>query len=186
MIEQHPLRAERALHYRLIGFPRVLVAILAKPKESSLPLYLECIEALDYPKSSIVLYIRTNNNTDGTERILRDWAERVRHFYAGVEFDATDVDSRIENLQVHEWNEIRFHVLGQIRNVSLHRAVELGCDFYFVVDVDNFIRRCTLRELVAVNLPIVAPLLRSINPGAYYSNYHAEIDLPLRISSRWS
>ena len=176
LIEQHPLRAERALHYRLIGFPRVLVAILAKQKESSLPLYLECIEALDYPKSSIVLYIRTNNNTDGTERILRDWADRVRHFYAGVEFDATDVDSRIENLQVHEWNEIRFHVLGQIRNVSLHRAVELGCDFYFVVDVDNFIRRCTLRELVAVNLPIVAPLLRSINPGAYYSNYHAEID----------
>jgi hypothetical protein len=66
--------------------------------------------------------------------------------------------------------------LGQIRDISLRRAVELGCDFYFVADVDNFIRRCTLRELVALNLPIVAPLLRSIVPGAFYSNYHAEID----------
>ena len=40
--------------------------LLAKQKEACLPLYLDCIEALDYPKSSIVLYVRTNNNTDGT------------------------------------------------------------------------------------------------------------------------
>lgn len=37
-------------------------------------------------------------------------------------------------------------------------------------------RPCTLRELVALNLPVVAPLLRSIDPGDLYSNYHAEID----------
>jgi SAM-dependent methyltransferase len=30
--------------------------------------------------------------------------------------------------------------------------------------------------LVALNLPIVSPLLRSIVPGAFYSNYHAEVD----------
>ena len=51
-----------------------------------------------------------------------------------------------------------------------------ACDFYFVPDVDNFIRPCALRELVALDLPIVAPLLRSISPGAFYSNYHAEVD----------
>ena len=50
-----------------------MVAILAKQKERMLPLYLERIEALHYPKSFIVLYVRTNNNTDGTERILRQW-----------------------------------------------------------------------------------------------------------------
>ena len=53
---------------------------------------------------------------------------------------------------------------------------ELGCDFYFVADVDNFIRPATLRELVALDLPIAAPLLRSITPERFYSNYHAEID----------
>ena len=52
----------------------------------------------------------------------------------------------------------------------------MDCEFYFVADVDNFIRPCTLRELVALNLPIVAPLLRSIDPRGFYSNYHAEID----------
>ena len=173
---QHPLRAERVLYSRLTDFPRVLIAILAKQKEESLPLYLDCIESLDYPKSSIVLHVRTNNNTDGTERIIREWLARVNHLYSSVEFDATDVDANIEQFQVHEWNPTRFRVLGHIRNTSLRRAIDLGCDYYFVSDVDNFIRRCTLRELVALNLPIVAPLLRSIRPGSFYSNYHADID----------
>ena len=74
-VEQHTLVPQRPLHSRVTGSPRVLVAILAKQKEPALPLYLECIEALDYPKSSIVLYIRTNNNTDRTEQILRDWVD---------------------------------------------------------------------------------------------------------------
>ena len=175
-VKQHMLVPPRLLRPHLVGTPRVLVAILAKQKEPSLPLYLECLEALDYPKSSIVLYIRTNNNTDGTERILREWVARVGHLYAGVEFDAEDVAARVEQFGVHEWNATRFSVLGRIRNISLRRALEQDCDFYFVSDVDNFIRPCTLRELMALNLPIVAPLLRSINPGNFYSNYHAEID----------
>ncbi len=84
--------------------PRVLMAILAKQKEPALPLYLDCIEALDYPKSSIVLYIRTNNNTDKTEKILRDWVARVGHLYHSVEFDASDVAERVEQDREHEWN----------------------------------------------------------------------------------
>jgi GR25 family glycosyltransferase involved in LPS biosynthesis len=154
----------------------VLLAILAKQKETALPLYLDCIEVLDYPKSSIVLYIRTNNNTDLTEQILRDWVARVGHLYAAVEFDASDVADRVEEFSEHEWNVTRFRVLGEIRNRSLQRTRELDCEFYFVADVDNFVRRSTLRELVALNLPIVGPLLRPIIPQKLYSNYHADID----------
>ena len=179
LLAQHPIGLARALRSRLPdpgSAPRVLVAILAKQKAKALPLYLECIEALDYPKSSIVLYIRTNNNTDQTEQILREWVDRVGHLYAAVEFDAEDVADRVEQFGVHEWNATRFRVLGRIRNISLRRVLEHDCDFYFVADVDNFVRSCTLRELVALDLPIAAPLLRSISPGVFYSNYHAEID----------
>jgi Glycosyl transferase family 2 len=176
MVEQHELVPARALRSRVIDPPAVLMAILAKQKEPALPLYLECIEALEYPKSAIVLYIRTNNNTDRTEQILRDWVARVGHLYAGVEFDASDVAERVEQFREHEWNATRFRVLGQIRKISLRRALHLGCDFYFVADVDNFIRPATLRELVTLDLPIAAPLLRSIIPERFYSNYHAEVD----------
>ncbi len=174
--DQHVLKPERLLRSGTTAAPRVLIAILAKQKEEFLPLYLDCIEALDYPKSSIVLYIRTNNNTDRTEEILREWIARVGHSYAAVEFDPSDVDERVEQFGAHEWNAIRFRVLGRIRNESLRKTREHGCDWYFVADIDNFIRRCTLRELVATGLPIVAPLLRDAEPSSYYSNLHAEID----------
>jgi glycosyltransferase involved in cell wall biosynthesis len=176
LLDQHALVVERPLRSTVAGTPKVMLAILAKQKERMLPLYLECIEALDYPKSSMMLYVRTNNNTDGTERILREWVGRVGHLYAAVEFDAEDVGERVQQFGAHEWNATRFRVLGRIRNISLRRALENKCDFYFVVDVDNFVRPCTLRELLALNLPIVSPLLRSLEPGKFYSNYHAEVD----------
>lgn len=170
-----PIEA-RELHGVVAGPPRILMAILAKQKEAVLPFYLECIEALDYPKDAIYLYIRTNNNTDRTAEILRDWVRRVRDAYAGVEMDETDVDAPVEQFGVHEWNATRFGVLGHIRNVSLAATKRLGCDYYFVADVDNFIRPNTLRELVALGLPIAAPLLRHVDPNSSYSNYHAAID----------
>jgi glycosyltransferase involved in cell wall biosynthesis len=175
-IQQHALLPQRSLHSRVKGSPRVMLAILAKQKELALPLYLDCIEVLEYPKSSIALYIRTNNNTDKTEQILRDWMARVGHLYHSVEFDASNVTEKVEQFREHEWNATRFSVLGRLRNLSMSRAIELECDYYFVADIDNFIRPATLRELVALDLPIASPFLRSITPGEYYSNYHAEVD----------
>ncbi len=175
-VDQHALAPGRDRRTRLREAPRVLLAILAKQKAAELPLYLDCVEALDYPKSCIVLYLRTNNNTDGTEAILRAWVARVRHHYAAVEFDARDVDDRVERFGIHEWNPTRFRVLGKIRADSLRRASYHDCAFYFCTDVDIFVRPGTLQALIALNLPIVAPFLRSIVPDELYSNFHAEID----------
>lgn len=154
----------------------MLIAILAKQKEPFLPLYLRCLEKLDYPKSSIFLYVRTNNNTDRTEQLLRNWLSRVGSLYGGVEFDAQNVPEPVEQFGAHEWNAMRFRVLGRLRGESLRKTVEHNCQFYFVADADNFIRPETLKELVAVNLPIVAPLLRMTLPNDPYSNFHAAVD----------
>ncbi|MDI4657454.1 glycosyltransferase [Xanthobacter autotrophicus] len=176
LAEQHALQPPRPLRSRLKGVPRVLVAILANQKEAFLPLYLECIEALDYPKSAIVLHIHTCDGTDGTERLLREWVELKRDLYAGVEFASDDVEGRLRPFGGHERDTERTRLLGHIRNTSLTRAMENACDFCFVADISHFVRPCTLRELVALNLPIVAPFLRSVEPGNPYSNYHSEID----------
>lgn len=174
----HALAPARPLQSVEPGIPpaRVLLAILAKQQEPMLPLYLRCIEALDYPKSAIVIYIRTNNNRDRTRQMLADWVERMRPHYAAIEMDATDVAQPVESYGVHEWNPERFAVLAKIRNISLQKTLAHGCAYYFTADVDNFLRPCTLKELVALSLPIVAPLLRSVDTHSRYSNYHADID----------
>jgi ADP-heptose:LPS heptosyltransferase/GR25 family glycosyltransferase involved in LPS biosynthesis/glycosyltransferase involved in cell wall biosynthesis len=156
--------------------PRVLLAILAKQKERVLPLYLMCIEALEYPKDRIVLYVRTNNNTDRTADVLAEWLARVADQYEAIEFDDSNVPEPVETLDVYEWDETRLRVLAAIRQQSMTRALARGVDYYFVADVDNFLKPNTLRNLVELGLPIVAPLIRHSDHTSLYSNFHHKID----------
>jgi glycosyltransferase involved in cell wall biosynthesis len=173
--EQHALPASRPLYSRLAGSPRVLVAILATQKVESLPLYLERIASLDYPRSSIVLYINTAQASYETELLLVEWAEKVGHDYAGIEFDdRKSVDS--QELELLEQGATLPRVSSHSRQLSLDRVIAHDCDFYFVADMGNFLRANTLRELVALNLPIVAPFLRATIASELFSNFHANID----------
>ena len=150
----------------------ITVAILAKDKAHCLPLYLSCLEKQTWPASQTFLYVRTNNNNDDTKEILIAWLDKVKDRYKEVYFDDTNVAEPVQDYKPHEWNCMRFKVLGEIRNKSLAWAYERG-SHYFVVDCDNFILPHTLEAMVNTSLPIVAPLLCTSNS---YSNYHADID----------
>lgn len=152
----------------------VTIAILAKDKAHTLPLYLACIENQTWPADKTYLYIRTNNNNDETVHVLQNWVARVGTRYANIYFDDTDVDEPVQQFKQHEWNYTRFKVLGKIRQDSVDWAREHN-SHYFVADCDNFICPDTIECMVKTNVSIVAPLLRCYeNP--YYSNYHDAID----------
>ena len=152
---------------------KVLIAILARDKEATLPLYLECIEKLDYDKKNIVLYIRTNNNSDNTVNILFDFVFKNKDAYGEIIFDNTNINKELTTH--HSWNADRFSVLGDIRKESLDIALQHKCDYYFVADCDNFILPHTLKNLMRFDVPIIAPFLVS-DQSNYYSNYHYEVD----------
>ena len=151
--------------------PLVCVAILAKQKESILPSWLESLARWDYPKDRIALYIRSNDNTDKTEEILRDWVVHNENKYYEVTSNYQSADMLVKGYDVHEWNPHRFKVLGKIRQDSVDYAYNSGTDFYFTCDVDNFLLPDTLSRLVEFNQPVVAPLLYDAGSTAY-SNYH--------------
>lgn len=174
--------------------PSVFIALLVKQKATVLPLFLETLELYDYPKENIFLYIRTNNNTDETEAILERWIQANANYYRGLMYDKSSVSEMVERFGVHEWNGERFRVLGKIRQESLRLCLETDCDYYLVVDIDNFLFPETLKELVSLQLPIVAPFLRyavaygenadspedadklGVNMGRFYANYHDKVD----------
>src|SRR5438128_7506169 len=108
----------------------VTIAILAKDKAHTLPLYLACIENQTWPKSNTYLYIRTNNNNDNTAQLLRDWICKLGHEYAKIYFDDTDVDEPIEQFKQHEWNYTRFRILGAIRQDSVDWAMEHNSHYF--------------------------------------------------------
>jgi hypothetical protein len=150
----------------------VTIAILAKDKAHHLPLYLDLIENQTYPASKIKLYIRTNNNKDHTAEVLENWIEKVKDKYSEIYYDASDVEEPVHEYGPHEWNSIRFKVLGRLRQESADWARKKGTH-YLVVDCDNFIVPETLERLLHTGLPVVGPLLRNgDDPNSYYSNYH--------------
>ena len=153
--------------------PLVFVAILAKQKEKMLPAWLDSLSKWDYPKDRMILFIRSNNNTDNTEQILRDWCNENAKWYRHVVEDYRDVEAPVQDYGVHEWNPTRFKVLGDIRETSINAAWQADADFYWVVDVDNFVAPHTLRTMVSHNLPVVSPLLMCADTEQpAYSNYH--------------
>ena len=156
------------------NLPRVLMAILAKDKALTLGLYLKCIEAFDYPKDKIFLWVRVNNCNDNTRDILLDWLERVKFQYAGVHFDASDVEIPVQNWAPHEWVLERFEVLCPIREESMLATLKHACDYYFIADCDNLLVPSTLKKLLDPSVQIVAPMLQ--HPTTVYSNYHSTAD----------
>jgi hypothetical protein len=172
----------------------VFIAVLAKQKEKVLPLFLRSLYELDYPKENIFIYFRTNNNTDNTPVLIEEWIKTYGKEYKGLIYDSKDVEQKVQNYGVHEWNGERFRVLAKIRQESLRQFLLTDCDYYFVIDVDNFIFPETLKSLIAADKPIIAPLLRyavatdeyqdtpedAERVGAhkcrYYSNYHYMVD----------
>lgn len=152
----------------------VTIAILAKDKAHTLPLYLESLENQTFDKTKSYLYIRTNNNNDDSANILKAWIRKVGHEYKAVYFDDSDIVELKKNYKQHEWNAERFKVLGKIRQDSLNYAKEHN-SHYFVADCDNFIQPNTIKKLIETNLTIVAPFLRSTKTSLY-SNFHAAVD----------
>jgi hypothetical protein len=173
---------------------KVFIAVLAKQKEKVLPLFLRSLYDLNYPKEDIALYVRTNNNTDNTQQILDDWLKEHRAEYHYVHYDNSDIADNVEQYGVHEWNGVRFRALAKIRQASLDAFLRSDCDYYFVIDVDNFLFPETLKDLIEANKPIIAPLLRyavatdefpdtpedqervGSHKCRYYSNYHHMVD----------
>jgi len=174
--------------------PNVFLALLVKQKEAVLPLFLDSLNNWDYPKENIFIYIRTNNNTDNTKELLEEWIEEYGDKYKRLIYNSEDVPEKVEQYDVHFWNGERFRVLGKIRQESMNQALLTDCEYYFVVDTDNFLFPETLKELVKLDLPIVAPFLRyavALGENAdtpveaakreghmsrYYSNYHDKVD----------
>jgi hypothetical protein len=125
------------------------------------------------PKTQIHLYIRTNDNTDNTETILRAFVKDHGAEYASVFFDASSVSDALQTYKPHEWNSMRFAILGKLRQNSVEYAKVKGAH-YFVADCDNFIVPTTLARMMEQKaLGVVAPMLVT---KTAYSNFHYDVD----------
>jgi hypothetical protein len=151
----------------------IVFAVLAKDKAHCLPIFLDCLRNQEYPKKLIHLYIRTNDNKDSTEIVLKEFIDSYGELYGSVFFDSSSLDLSLKQYGQHEWNTKRFKILGSIRQASIEYARKIGAD-YFIVDCDNLIHPFTLSSMVSLrSLGVISPMLDS---RTAYSNYHYTVD----------
>ncbi|XP_036940548.1 procollagen galactosyltransferase 2-like [Acanthopagrus latus] len=150
--------------------PTVMITILARNAQHSLPYFLGCIERLDYPKERISLWAASDHSVDNSTALLQEWLRGVQHLYHSVEWRPVEQPSfYADELGPKHWPVSRFTQVMKLKQAALTAARRLWTDYVLFVDSDNLLTNSqVLSEMIAENLTIVAPMLES---KSLYSNF---------------
>ncbi|XP_032490282.1 inactive glycosyltransferase 25 family member 3 isoform X1 [Phocoena sinus] len=150
--------------------PAVVLAILARNAEHSLPHYLGALERLDYPRARLALWCATDHNVDNTTEMLQEWLAAVGDDYAAVVWRPEgEPRSYPDEEGPKHWTKERHQFLMELKQEALTFARDWGADYILFADTDNILTNSqTLRLLIKQRLPVVAPMLDS---QTYYSNF---------------
>ncbi|KAK2901303.1 hypothetical protein Q8A67_009418 [Cirrhinus molitorella] len=162
---------EPVLHETSLLKPKVVIAVLARNSEHSLPYFLGCIERLDYPKDRISIWAAADHNIDNTTAMLHEWLSGVERLYHSVHLQTMDEKESyyVDELGPKHWMESRFTHVMKLRQTALTSARAQWADYILFVDSDNLLTNTqVLNQLIAENRTLVAPMLES---RTLYSNF---------------
>nr|XP_033507194.1 procollagen galactosyltransferase 2 [Epinephelus lanceolatus] len=150
--------------------PTVLITILARNAQHSLPYFLGCIERLDYPKDRVTIWASSDHSVDNSTAMLHEWLRGVQHLYHSVEWRPAEQPSSYADEQgPKHWPDSRFTHVMRLKQAALRAARRLWADYILFVDSDNLLTNPqVLSDMIAENLTIVAPMLES---KSLYSNF---------------
>uniref|UniRef100_A0A8D3DNP2 Si:ch211-13f8.2 n=1 Tax=Scophthalmus maximus TaxID=52904 RepID=A0A8D3DNP2_SCOMX len=150
--------------------PTVLITILARNTQHSLPYFLGCIDRLDYPKDRIAIWASSDHSVDNSTAMLEEWLRGVQQQYHSVEWRPMEQPSSYADEQgLKHWPDSRFIHVMKLKQAALRAARRLWTDYILFVDSDNLLtNRHVLSDMMAENRTIVAPMLES---RSLYSNF---------------
>ncbi|KAJ6654623.1 hypothetical protein lerEdw1_006776 [Lerista edwardsae] len=155
---------------RLGESPTVVIAILARNSQHSLPHYLGALERLDYPKESITIWCATDHNVDNTTAMLHEWLTAMEGRYRDIAWRSADTPSSFpDELGPKHWSDQRFEHVMRLKQEALDFARAEWANYVLFTDTDSILtNNQTLKLLVGQNRSVVAPMLDS---QTYYSNF---------------
>ncbi|KRF98362.1 uncharacterized protein Dwil_GK27803 [Drosophila willistoni] len=164
------LQEEQQEEYLL---PTVLVTLLVRNKAHVLPMFLSYLAQLDYPKDRIAIWVRCDHSSDNSIEILQEWLEHTADFYHSVNYaldnDETKGQSHHNETSPYDWPVSRFKHVIALKEEAFEYARDIWADFVFFLDSDVMLtEKQTLKSLIGLRLPIVAPMLLS---EGLYSNF---------------
>ncbi|XP_057289831.1 procollagen galactosyltransferase 1-A-like [Hydractinia symbiolongicarpus] len=161
---------EDIIYYK---YPTVVISIISRNEEHSLPTFLGYIERLNYPKDRISICIQTDHNEDGTFNVLSAWTQNVKHLYHRIILKHEEQPHVYEDARgPNQWTMSRYVNLLKLRQNVLDEARNQWADYLLVIDGDNFLLDPeSLTELINQKKTIVAPMFRTFDMKSGYSNF---------------
>lgn len=150
--------------------PSVMVVLLARNKEHTLPYFLTLFQQLDYPKERISLYVRADHCQDQTINILDTWLADVGHQYHALDV-VMDSNTTLYPGEsgITDKRDASYQAIIDIKEAALNKARQVWADYVFFLDVDVFITEPDMLSiLMEENVPIIAPMANSLGR---YSNF---------------
>lgn len=151
-------------------FNTVLISILVRNKEHTLPYFLTYLERLDYPKDRIALLFFSDHNIDRSIEVLKKWITVNIKNYHSIESVLDEGNTQIPGEEgVAHWPRERYSHIMDLREEAISLARHKWADYVWVLDADVFITNPnTLYKLMLKRKIITAPMLRS---DGLYSNF---------------
>jgi len=154
--------------------PTVTIVILVRNKAHALPNFLAFIDLLNYPKSRMSIFIRSDHNVDNSTHILKEWIGNVKNFYHSIDASFNETKGGYSGEKnTMDWPDERFTFLMGLRQTALEYARRIWSDYVFFVDADNLLENhYVIRSLVRLKKTVVAPMLVSLGR---YSNWWGDM-----------
>uniref|UniRef100_A0A8C4WZZ5 Glycosyl transferase family 25 domain-containing protein n=1 Tax=Eptatretus burgeri TaxID=7764 RepID=A0A8C4WZZ5_EPTBU len=153
----------------------VMVVLVVRNGEHSLPHVLGALEGQRYPRRQMAFWIATDHNEDNTSAVLSEWVHKARALYLSVTlYDKTQPRFYVNEWGSKHWTAERYETVMRLRQEALNAAHAMHADYVLFVDSDNVLsNRETIQLLMDERLPIVSPMLSS---RTTYSNFWSAIN----------
>jgi len=136
----------------------IFLGVIIKNNNRLIPYFLKTLDRLDYDKSKLTLQMDLYNDTPEVKELLNTWINKSKNAYNHISLIEHDVPISCASVP----NDQRFVLFSEIKNGYLTSTKNLGCSHCFILESDSFVKPFTLKQLIAQNKPIVAPLLRPV------------------------
>ncbi|QGU00565.1 Glycosyltransferases involved in cell wall biogenesis [Candidatus Syntrophocurvum alkaliphilum] len=131
---------------------KVFIGCPVRNRAWVLPVYLDHIKNLDYPKELVEYCFIINDCTDNTSEILQDFAKNQKNKVKLVTKNLGSEDR-------HERGWYSFTRLTRLRNYLLEEFLKSDCNYFFSVDSDILVPPNALSQLINNDCEIVSALV---------------------------
>ena len=138
----------------------ILLGMPIHNREWILPIFLEKVSQIDYPKELITIYFLVNNSVDDSFNIVKKFKDENKSLYKEIIIEEVNnvnkiIDTRENDLRMKH----TFEWLSHLRNIILRKTVKLNCDYLFSLDSDILVEPDILNNLLSSEKNICSSII---------------------------